>query len=139
MKRYYKLNCKEDYDIIALAISSHIKAYKLCWILNKTMGLNFELANNHTTLEGDAFVRYKSEDKEGKELNLLLNRSKKGYLLPSKKTTNYFLIIKKKDWEKRKREFLNRLRGINDILLVFEIDIDKEKNSERLIIYDKEN
>ena len=139
MKKYHKLNCKEDYDVVALAISSHIKAYKLCWILNKTMGLKLELTNNHTTLDGDNFVRYKSEKTDGIELNLLLNRSKKGYLLPLKKTTNYFLIIKKEGWEKIKQEFLTRLREINDILLVFEIDMDKEKNSDRLIIYDKEN
>ena len=139
MKKYHKLNCEEEYDVVTLAISSHIKAYKLCWMLNKKLGLNFELTNNHTTLEGDSFVRYKSEDKEGMEMNLLLNRSKKGYILPTKKTTDYFLIINKNDWKKIKRQFLNRLRAINDILLVFEIDMDKEKNSERLIIYDKEN
>ena len=139
MKKYHKLNCAEEYDVVTLAISSHIKAYKLCWMLNKKLGLNFELTNNHTTLEGDSFVRYKSEDKEGMEMNLLLNRSKKGYILPTKKTTDYFLIINKNDWKKIKRQFLNRLRAINDILLVFEIDMDKEKNSERLIIYDKEN
>ena len=139
MKKYHKLNCEEEYDVVTIAISSHIKAYKLCWKLNKKLGLNFELTNNHTTLEGDSFVRYKSEDKEGMEMNLLLNRSKKGYILPTKKTTDYFLIINKNDWKKIKRQFLNRLRAINDILLVFEIDMDKEKNSERLIIYDKEN
>ena len=139
MKKYHKLKCEEEYYVVTLAISSHIKAYNLCWMLNKKLGLNFELTNNHTTLEGDSFVRYKSEDKEGMEMNLLLNRSKKGYILPTKKTTDYFLIINKNDWKKIKRQFLNRLRAINDILLVFEIDMDKEKNSERLIIYDKEN
>ena len=103
------------------------------------MGLSFELANDHVTPEGDAFVRYKSKKPEELELNLLLNRSKKGYILPSQKKTNYFLIINKEGWKKIKQEFLNRLRTINDILLVFEIDIKKEKNSERLVIYDKEN
>ena len=139
MKKYHKLNCKEEYDFISLAINSHIKAYKLCWRLNKTMGLSFELANDHVTPEGDAFVRYKSKKPEEPEVNLLLNRSKKGYILPSQKKTNYFLIIHKEAWKKTKQEFLTRLRTINDILLVFEIDIKKEKNSERLIIYDKEN
>ena len=139
MKTYHKLNCKEGYDFIALAINSHIKAYKLCWKLNKKMGLSFELANNHITLDGDTFVRYKSENYDGLDLNLLLNRSKNGYIISSKKTTNYFLIIQKEGWEKIKQEFLARLRGINDILLVFEINLDKEKNSDRLTIYDKEN
>tara|TARA_B100001250_G_scaffold378657_1_gene368667 strand:- start:5948 stop:6367 length:420 start_codon:yes stop_codon:yes gene_type:complete len=139
VKKYHKLNCKEEYDFISLAINSHIKAYKLCWWLNKTMGLSFELTNNHVTPEGDAFVRYKSKKSEEPEVNLLLNRSKKGYILPSQKKTNYFLIINKEGWKKIKQEFLTRLRTINDILLVFEIDIKKEKNSERLVIYDKEN
>ena len=36
-------------------------------------------------------------------------------------------------------ERANELRTIKDILLVFELEVDKEKNGERVIIYDKKN
>jgi hypothetical protein len=35
-----------------------------------------------------------------------------------------------------KYELLTKLRAINDILLVFEFELDKEKNSDRFIIHD---
>ena len=39
----------------------------------------------------------------------------------------------------QKSRFLSKLRAINDILLVFELDLEKTKNSERFIIHDKKN
>ena len=139
MRKNQKLECLYDYDFIVLAINSHSKAYKLCWSINKRMGLNFELTNSHKTNGGLFFKRYKSAITNGRTLNLLENRSKNGYLIPSKKQINYFLIIDKDSWFIEKEGFLSQLRAINDILLVFEFNIDSEKNSDRFIIHDKKN
>lgn len=103
------------------------------------MGLNFELTNSHKINGGLFFKRYKSVNTNGSTLNLLENRSKNGYLIPSKKQINYFLIIEKDSWLIEKEELLSQLRAINDILLVFEFKIDSEKNSDRFIIHDKKN
>ena len=54
--------------------------------------------------------------------------------MPSKKSVNYFLILNKKNWKNKKHEFLSKLRKINDILLVFELEEDI--NSNRFIIND---
>tara|TARA_B100001758_G_C18364154_1_gene587494 strand:- start:828 stop:1247 length:420 start_codon:yes stop_codon:yes gene_type:complete len=139
MRKNQKLECLYDYDFIVLAINSHSKAYKLCWSINKRMGLNFELTNSHKTNGGLFFKRYKSVITNGRTLNLLENRSKNGYLIPSKKQINYFLIIDKDSWFIEKEGLLSQLRAINDILLVFEFNIDSEKNSDRFIIHDKKN
>ena len=139
MRKNQKLECLYDYDFIVLAINSHSKAYKLCWSINKRMGLNFELTNSHKTNGGLFFKRYKSVITNGRTLNQLENRSKNGYLIPSKKQINYFLIIDKDSWFIEKEGLLSQLRAINDILLVFEFNIDSEKNSDRFIIHDKKN
>ena len=139
MKKHQKLDCDYDYGFVVLAINCHIKAYKLCWKLNQILGLNFEITDDHKITEELIFIRYKSEKTEGYELNLLSNRSKKGYMIPSQKRTNYFLIISTENWATIKHEFLSRLRAINDILLVFELELGKEKNSDRFIIHDKKN
>ena len=107
MRKNQKLECLYDYDFIVLAINSHSKAYKLCWSINKRMGLNFELTNSHKTNGGLFFKRYKSAITNGRTLNLLENRSKNGYLIPSKKQINYFLIIDKDSWFIEKEGFLN--------------------------------
>ncbi|MAO33232.1 MAG: hypothetical protein CMD03_00560 [Flavobacteriales bacterium] len=134
MKKSYILECSYDYPFIVLAINSHSKPYKLCWALNKYFGLNFEKTKSHEIKDGLKFTRYKSKKKDNTHLNLLVNQSKKGYLMPSKKSVNYFLIINKKNWKNKKHEFLSKLKKINDILLVFELEEDI--NSNRFIIND---
>lgn len=134
MKKSYTLECSYDYPVIVLAINSHSKAYKLCWTLNRSFGLNFEKTKSHEIKDGHKFTRYKSKKKDSTHLNLLVNQSKKGYLMPSKKSVNYFLILNKKNWKNKKHEFLSKLRKINDILLVFELEEDI--NSNRFIIND---
>tara|TARA_B100001758_G_C18375448_1_gene593989 strand:+ start:265 stop:681 length:417 start_codon:yes stop_codon:yes gene_type:complete len=138
MKKTHILDCEHYYDFIVLAINSHIKVYQLCWTLNQNMGLNFEIINNHKINDRLSFTRYKSENDAG-IFNLLVNRSKKGYMIPSKKSVNYFLITKKQGWSVNKYKFLDKLREINDILLVFEFKLEEEKYSDRFIIHDKKN
>lgn len=139
MKKHHTLQCAHDYNFVVLGINSHSRGYKLCWHINKKLSLNFELTTNHNIGEDLSFVRYKSELKEGGAINLILNQSKNGYMIPSKKSVNYFLIIEKEIWTPIKETFLNKLKTINDILLVFELDIEKEKNKDRFIVYDKKN
>ena len=139
MKKRHILDCAHDYGFKVLAINSHSKPYKLCWILNQSLGLNFETTDNHKINDQLIFTRYKSENIDGSTFNLFSNRSKKGYMIPSQKSVNYFLIINKDNWIVEKYEFLSKLRAINDILLVFEFELDKEINSDRFIIYDKKN
>ena len=61
--------------------------------------LNFEKTKSHEINDELSFTRYKSNKKDGTLLNLLVNQSKKGYLVPSKKSVNYFLIINKKNFK----------------------------------------
>ena len=60
-------------------------------------------------------------------------------MIPSQKSVNYFLIINTDNWPSIKDEFLSKLRTINDILLVFELELEKEKDSDRFIMYDKKD
>ena len=139
MKTYYTLDCEQEYEFITLAINSHSKGYKLCWNLNKSFGLNFEMTDNHKVTEELIFTRYEAINEEGTKFNLLPNRSKKGYLIPSQKSVNYCLLISNNNRDNIKDEILSKLRAINDILLVFELDLKKIKNRDRFIIYDKKN
>ena len=133
MKKHYKLNHNTDYNLVVLAINSHCKAYKLCWILNKKLGLNFEMTEDHKINKDLLFSRYTSKNR-GARFDLVSNRSKKGFMIPSNKSINYFLITKKDTWAYEKDSLLAGLRTINDILLVFEIDLKKEQNSDRFIV-----
>ena len=139
MKNQFKLECNHEFDFVALAINSHSKGYKLCWELNKHLGLNFEMKEPHTISKNLVFTIYSARNDDGVKFNLISNKSKKGALIASQKGVNFFLTISYQDWIIEKKNILNKLRKINDILLVFELDLEKTKNSDRLIIYDKKN
>ena len=139
MKTRFTLECVEEFDFAVLAINSHIKAHKLCWNINNLMKLNFEKKNDHN-IKGDLwFSRYAYISDEGIGYDLLANHSKKGYLVPTQKSINYFLIVKNDYWDKDKSNFMSKLRNIPDVLLAFEIDTANLKHIDRFIFNDKEN
>ena len=69
----------------------------------------------------------------------MANRSKNGYLIPGQKSVNFFLLIKNNNWQQEKTEFISRLRGVKDILLVFEVETNLIKQADRFIFNDKKN
>lgn len=139
MKKRFVLDCTQEYSFIVLAINSHKKGHILCWHLNKQLNLNLEMKHPHRVDKKKEFTRYEAK-KEGKmKVNFLYNRSKAGYLIPSHKSVNYFLVISKEDWASVKHYFLNKVKQIKDVLLAFQLDLDNTKNSDRFIIYDKKN
>ena len=94
MKTRVTLKCAEGFDFSVLAINSHIKAYKLCWNMNKFLQLDFEKKKDHRIKEELRFARYIYVCDDDVEYTLLANHSKKGCLIPSQKSVNFFLLIK---------------------------------------------
>ena len=142
MRTRFTLKPLEKLDLTVLAINSHVKGYKLCWNINKTLQVAFEKKEYHNIQDELWFARYTYICDEGVEYNLLANRSKQGYLIPSQKSINYFLIIENDCWKKDKKDkkdFIRNLSKIKDILLVFELDANSFKHTERLIFNDKKN
>ena len=139
MKTVYTLECQQEYEFIVLGINSHSKAYKLCWGLNQIEDLNFEKTDPHEINNKMIFSKYRSENSDGNIFNLVSNWSSKGYMITHQKRINYFLIISLDFWKIKKEDFLGRLREIKEILLVFKLDLHKEKYSDRFVIHDKKN
>jgi len=139
MKTRFILERAEEIDFAVLAINSHIKAYKLCWNINKSLQLNFEKKKDYGIKEDLWFTRYVSVYDDGVEYTLLANRSKNGYLIASEKSVNFFLLIKNDYWQQEKIEFIRKLRDIEDILLVFEVDTNLIKHIDRFIFNDKKD
>jgi len=139
MKTRFILECAEELDFVVLAINSHIKAYKLCWNINKLLKLNFEKKKDHRIKEELYFARYMYVCDDDVEYTLLANHSKKGCLISSQKSVNFFLLIKNDYWQQEKIEFISKLRDIDDILLVFELDTNAIKQIDRFIFNDKKD
>ena len=139
MKKRFTLDCAGEVEFSVLAINSHAKGYKLCWNINNFMHMNFEKVEDQTIENEMTFSRYKYSTDENIEYNIVTNRSKKGYLIPDQKSVNYFLIINNQNWAAEKKEFISKLKENKEVLLVFEIDVEKSKYIDRFIFNDKKD
>lgn len=139
MKTHFTLEQVDKVDFCVLAINSHSKGYKLCWNINKELQLNFEKIEDQIIDNEMIFSRYFCTTNKGDEYNIVANRSKKGYLIPNKKSVNYFLIVNNKNWLAEKKEFISKLRENKEVLLVFELEVEKNKYINRFIFNDKKN
>mgnify|MGYP006134823199 CR=1 FL=1 len=130
-----KLNEDFELDFLILGINSHTKLYKLCWEINKELHTNFVKNKNHTINKNQEFERFSYTDKNSKtRYNILSNISNTGYLETKNKSVNYFMIIQGGVYNTK--IIIERLNQIEDILLVFELNLSKIKSVTPFIIND---
>ena len=136
MKTHYVLESTNEIDFSVLAINSHIKAYRLCWNLNKTLNIDLEKNEDQKITNRLFFSRYTHTTKDGFEYNVLVNRSKEGYLVPEYKSVNYFLIL---NTQKKIKKIIEKVKNIKEVLMVFELDVLENQHLDRFIFNDKKN
>ena len=136
MKTHYVLESTNEIDFSVLAINSHIKAYRLCWNLNKTLNIDLEKNEDQKITNRLFFSRYTHITKDGFEYNVLVNRSKEGYLVPEYKSVNYFLIL---NTQKKIKKVIEKVKSIKEVLMVFELDVLENQHLDRFIFNDKKN
>ena len=131
------LRFNEDFelDFLILGINSHIKLYKLCWEINKKLHTSFVKNKNHTINNNQEFERFSYTHKNTEiTYNIISNVSTTGYLEPNNKSVNYFMIVQGEIYNTQKT--IERLNQIEDILLVFELNLSKIKTITPFIIND---
>ena len=130
-----KFNEDFELDFLILGINSHIKLYKLCWEINKELHTNFIKNKNHIINNNQEFERFSYTDKNSEtRYNILSNISTTGYLESKNKSVNYFMIVQGGVYNTQK--IIERLNQIEDILLVFELNLSKIKTITPFIIND---
>ena len=131
------LRFNEDFelDFLILGINSHIKLYKLCWEINKKLHTSFVKNKNHTISGNQEFERFSYTNKNSEiTYNIISNVSNTGHLDPNNKSVNYFMIVQGEIYNTQKT--IERLSQIEDILLVFELNLSKIKTITPFIIND---
>jgi hypothetical protein len=131
------LRFNEDFelDFLILGINSHIKLYKLCWEINKKLHTSFVKNKNHTINNNKEFERFSYTNKNSEiTYNIISNVSNTGYLDSNNKSVNYFMIVQGEIYNTQK--IIERLNQIEDILLVFELNLSKIKTITPFIIND---
>ena len=134
-KTIYTLEQVTTLDLTVFGINSHVKDYNLCWHINKILSIDLIKKNGAKTNQKENFSCFEFMLEEQKIL-LVQNKSKKGYLLSQKKKIDYFLIFEPAVNADIRKEFLLKLSESSKILLIFEIDLEKEHQSHRFILND---
>ena len=135
MKTVHTLKEVADLDLTVFAINCHVKDYNLCWQINKILDLELKKNKGATTNHKEIFSCFEFMLEEQKIL-LVQNKSKKGFLLSEKKKIDYFLMFEPAINIDSRKEFLLKLSKSSKILLIFEIDLEKEPQAHRLIFND---
>ena len=135
MKTVHIIDDEIRLDMTVLAINSHVRGYSLCWHINKKLCINFIKKEIFIGENKESLSAFEVEY-ENKKITLVNNRSKKGALVPEKKNVDFFIIVEPEMKSAAKEEFISKLREISKILLIFEVDLEKEQEAHRFIIND---
>jgi hypothetical protein len=135
MKTVYFLDQKPELDFDVLAINSHCKAYVLCWHINNEINTSFKKRKGIFFSKKEVYSEF-SCSYEGLDLSIIQNKSNRGFLITEKNKIDFFLKITPKMSGDQKELFLLKLNKISKILLIFELDLQKEQEAHRFIFND---
>jgi len=135
MKTVYFLDQKPEFDFDVFAINSHCRAYVLCWHINNEINTCFKKSKGIVFSKKEVYPEFGCRH-EGFNLSIIQNKSKRGFLIAEKNKIDFFLKITPKMSGGQKERFLIKLNKISKILLIFELDLQKEHEAHRLIFND---
>lgn len=129
-----ELDVEYDIDFLLLGLSCFEKDYRLCWLINKQLGMNFSRADDLCLLRKDVeqcFPRFSyTWENEDVELTLLKNRTDEGTLLPELRQVDYLLKVDSDDMPHGLTELI---RSVPRVAAVFVLDASNLKEKEVLL------
>lgn len=135
MKKVYFLDQKPEFEFDVFAINSHSKAHVLCWYINNDINVDLKKSKEIFFSEKEGYSRFNCSH-EGYEISIIQNKSKRGFLIPEQSKIDFFLKITPKMLRDKKEDFMLKLNKISKILLIFELNLQKELEAHRFIFND---
>ncbi|MGB0881744.1 MAG: IPExxxVDY family protein [Vicingaceae bacterium] len=131
------LTLDEDYDFTLIGISCHSKDYRLCWEINKALGIDL-------TRTQDLEIRKKGEvnshsfyefidDDNYLEYYLISNRGSNGFLIPEQKSVDFFIMAKGNISDNHTRDTISKINALSLVLTSFSINPDTLKSKQNLL------
>ena len=131
----------EDYQ--AIAISSHLKDFKLCWNLNNILKidllkkLDFAYTAKKGSVENYSFYFYHNEDLRLTYF-LLSNKKNNSQIIEKMPETDYILLINPQLIQDEITLIIQNLKKTTNILTAFLIDLTKIKKDRSSFIHELE-
>jgi hypothetical protein len=128
-----------DLDFVLIAITTSLKDYRICCLINKYLNFNF---SKSTDLEVDilqgaepvffSLYQYHWEASET-DFYFIANKGSDGYLVPEMRKADYFLMIKNYIDDDDLDKLVSALNKIPEIVAAVKIDPKKIKSRENLL------
>ncbi len=134
----YKLDLQPDPEVVVIGISSHVKDHRLCWSINRAMGL--ELARRRKDINEDnqgrvaRFAVYDHVEGSGpSRYTLLNNHSGEGFLLKEHRQADFFLVVDNELAEQHP-DLVDRVRAADFVLTAFPLPYAQLREGYKLLL-----
>jgi len=128
-----------DFDFVLIAITTSLKDYRVCYLINKSLNFNFVRANDlavdiYQGAEPVLFslFHYQWETTET-DFYFIGNKGSDGYLVPEIRSADYFVMIKNYIDDDDLDNLVSTINKIPEIVAAVKIDPKKIKSRENLL------
>lgn len=128
-----------DLNFVLIAVTTSLKDYRVCYLINKYLTLNFsksaDLEVDIIHGSGPVFFSLYQYHWEASETDFyfIANKGSDGYLIPEMRKADYFLMIKNYIDEDDLDKLITALNRIPEIVAAVKIDPKKIKSRENLL------
>lgn len=137
----HKLDMAIEEDFCLLGVVTDEPDYKLCWMINGTLAMNFEKQDDlklfHKKInEEQEFSNFFYEDEEAMiTFRIIKNRTDKGYYLEELKNLDYLIHIQGEISTLKISNFMLSVGGLNPVRMCVPCDLSRIKNHDRLLLW----
>ena len=128
-----------DLDFVLIAVTTSLKDYRICYLINKFLNFNFvKIPDLEVDIYRDSGIiffslyHYNWEASET-DFYFIANKGSDGYLIPEMKKADFFLLIKNYIDESDLDTLISTLNKIPEIMAAVKIDPKKVKSRENLL------
>jgi len=140
MKKH-KLDLAIDEDFCLLGVVSDEPDYKLCWMINQSLDMNFEKQEDlqlfHPRLKMEqVFSLFTYLDEHALiTFRIIRNRTENGYYLDELKNIDYLIHIQGEINTSKINDFIHAVGSLKPIRMCVPSDLTRIKNRERLLLW----
>jgi hypothetical protein len=128
-----------DFDFVLIAVTSSLKDYRVCYLINKFLNFNFIKTEDlsvdiHPGSEPVLFSKYHYNwETTETDFYFIGNKGSEGYLVPEMKSADYFLMVRNYIDDTDLDNLISTLNKIPEIVAAVKIDPKKIKSRENLL------
>lgn len=128
-----------DLDFVLIAVTTSLKDYRICYLINKFLNYNFvkmpdlsvEIHPGETPVQFSMYHYNSGEN--GTDSYFIANKGTEGYLVPEMRRADYFLMIRNYIDENELDSLISLLNKISEVVAAVKIDPKKIKSRENLL------